>query len=70
MERKQINTKTAGDSGYVAFYKGRECEVFAASSYAAQLKAATHFKARKSYDVAVVVAERPDGATVTHTPDF
>lgn len=52
-------------NGYVAFYKGKKLEVYAASSYEAQQKAAALFKARKSYEVTVVLAEK-DGQQVTH----
>ena len=40
---------------YHAFYKGKKVEVKAETPYAAQLKAAAEFKAKKSYEVAVVV---------------
>ena len=56
-------------NGYVAFYRGRRLEVYAATSYAAQQEAARQFKARKTYDVTVVLAEK-DGAPVTHIADF
>jgi hypothetical protein len=56
--------------GYKAFYKNREIEVYAESSYKAQLKAASIFKARKSYDVAVVLCERPDGSVVIQSTCF
>jgi hypothetical protein len=56
-------------NGYIAFFRGRQIEVYAASSYAAQQEAAKQFKARKSYEVMVVLAEK-DGKQVTHTPDF
>ena len=50
---------------YKAFYRGKTCEVHAESSYAAQLKAAEVFKARKSYDVTVVLLDTPvDTATI------
>lgn len=49
---------------YIAFYKGRQIEVKADTSYKAQLKAAELFKARKSYEVTVVLAETPAGAVV------
>lgn len=52
-------------NGYVAFYRGKRIEVFAETSYAAQVKAAAIFKARKTYEVRVVLAEI-DGASVTH----
>jgi hypothetical protein len=52
-------------NGYVAFYKGKRIEVYAETSYKAQLKAAELFKAKKSYDVTVMLAEK-NGETVTH----
>ena len=54
-------------NAYVAFYKGKRIEVQAETSYKAQLKAAELFRARKSYDVSVVLAE-VDGRQVTHIP--
>jgi hypothetical protein len=63
------NLENKSENGYIAFYKGRQIEVYAASSYAAQLKAAQIFKARKNYDVTVVLAEK-NGEQVMHTPDF
>lgn len=44
---------------YVAFYRGRQLPIVAESSYAAQLQAAGLFKARKSYEVTVVLADVP-----------
>ena len=44
---------------YMAFYRGREIQVQAESSYAAQLKAAAVFRAKKTYEVTVVVLGRP-----------
>ena len=44
---------------YQAFYKNRVITVTASTSYEAQLKAAAVFKARKSYDVAIVLADTP-----------
>lgn len=35
-------------NGYIAFYKGRQIEVMADTSYQAQQKAAQQLKARKS----------------------
>lgn len=52
-------------NGYIAFYKGRKIEVYAETSYEAQKKAAAQLKARKTYDVTVVLAEK-SGAPVTH----
>lgn len=58
-----------GKNGYIAFYKGKQVEVMADSSYAAQKKAAEHFKAKKPYDVSIILAET-EGKQVTHIPDF
>jgi len=57
-------------NGYKAFYKGKSIEVYANTSYEAQEKAAKLFKARKSYQVTVVLCEKA-GQQVTHsTADF
>jgi hypothetical protein len=53
-------------NGYIAFYRGKQLEVFADSSYAAQQKAAALFKARKAYEVTVMLAEL-DGKQVAHS---
>jgi hypothetical protein len=53
-------------NGYVAFYKGKKIEVHANTSYEAQQKAAAVFKARKSYEVTVMLAEL-GGQAVVHT---
>ena len=42
---------------YQAFYKNQVITVMAATSYAAQLEAAKVFKAKKSYDMAIVLAD-------------
>jgi hypothetical protein len=52
--------------GYLAFYKGRQIEVYAESSYQAQKKAAKEFNAKKSYEVSVYLCEI-DGKEVVHT---
>jgi len=54
-------------NGYVAFYRGRQFDVYAESSYAAQTKAAAVFKARKQHDVTVVLATTPEGPII-HVP--
>jgi hypothetical protein len=56
-------------NGYIAFYKDRQLEVYAPTSYDAQLKAAALFRAKKSYDVTVVLCEL-NGKQVEHTADF
>lgn len=43
---------------YECFYKSRKVRISADSSYKAQLAAARYFKARKSYDVVVVLVEK------------
>jgi len=56
-------------NGYVCFYKGKRVEVYADSSYAAQQKAATLLRAKRIYEVAVVLAEK-GGEPVVHTADL
>ena len=60
-------------NGYKAFYKDKNLEVYAETIYKAQLEAAKQFKAKKSYQVTVVLCEKnatPDspGEQVTHLP--
>ena len=56
-------------NGYIAFYKGKRAEVYADTSYEAQQKAALLFKAKKRYEVSVMLAEK-DGRQVVHAPAF
>jgi hypothetical protein len=56
-------------NGYKAFYKGKEIEVMANTSYEAQKVAALKFKAKKSYEVTVILCEK-SGEQVTHSPSF
>ena len=53
--------------GYICFYRGKRVEVRALRSYDAQLAAAKIFKARKPYEVAVVLAEDQMGKSVSHS---
>ncbi len=53
-------------NGYKAFYKGKTTEVYADTTYQAQQIAAQQFKAKKSYEVTVVLCEKA-GQQVTHT---
>ena len=55
---------------YIAFYKGKQIEVKASRSYDAQLLAAKQFKAKKSYDVTVILAANDKGEQVTHNPSI
>ena len=61
-------------NGYKAFYKGKTCEVYAETSFKAQEQAAKTFKAKKSWEVTVVLCEKDvengTGTQVTHTADF
>jgi len=54
-------------NGYKVFYKGKTMEVYAESSYQAQRKAAALFKAKKSYQVTVILCEK-NGKQITHDP--
>ena len=47
------------DRIYLAYYRGRTIQVQAPNSYTAQNLAAIQFGAKKSYQVAVVLADRP-----------
>ncbi len=66
---KQINLKGFQMNGYKAFYKGKTIEVFADSSYQAQLKAAQVFKAKKAYEITVILCEI-NGDQVIHAASF
>jgi hypothetical protein len=59
----------AGMNGYIAFWRGKRVEVYANTSYEAQQKAAAMLKAKKAYEVTVMLAERA-GEPVVHTADF
>ena len=53
---------------YKAFYRGRTIEVTAETSYKAQLKAAEQFKARKSFEVTVILLA-VGNREVIHAPE-
>jgi hypothetical protein len=59
------NTPAPSPNGYVCFYRNSRIEVYASTSYEAQTKAAALFKARKQYEVTVVLAEK-GGDPVIH----
>lgn len=59
--------EAAGKNSYIALYRGKHIEVYADTTYEAQQIAAKQFKARKDYDVSVILAEK-DGKQVTHLP--
>lgn len=51
-------------NGYKAFYKGRSVEVEAETSRAAQQQAALLLKAKRAYEVTVVLCEKAGEAVV------
>jgi hypothetical protein len=58
-------------NGYICYYRNKKVEVYAETSFAAQEKAAAEMKAKKRYDVTVVLAElnvspEGNGEQVTH----
>lgn len=53
-------------NGYVCFYRGKKAEVYAKTSFEAQKKAAEIFKAKKTYEITVVLAEK-EGKPVIHS---
>lgn len=56
-------------NGYLAYYRGKKIEVLAETKLEAQQKAAKQFKAKKAYDVAVVLCEL-NGKQYVNTADF
>jgi hypothetical protein len=52
-------------NGYKCFYKGKTCEVNADTSYQAQQQAAQILKAKKPYEVTVMLCE-VQGQQVIH----
>lgn len=56
-------------NGYICIYRGKRAEVYAGSSFEAQQKAAVQFKAKKGWEVTVILAEK-SGEPVIHTPNF
>ena len=51
---------------YICFYKGRQVMVQALRSFDAQNIAAKKLKARRPWEVSVVLAARSDGSEVVH----
>ena len=66
--RNQINDKSAGNCGYVAYFLGKEAEVYANTKLAALDLAVSFFKPAKSkrHMVHVMLAE-VDGQPVIHS---
>ena len=57
-------------NGYKAFYKGKSIELYANTSCEAQKKAAEVFKARKAYQVTVVLCEKAGEQVIHSTADI
>jgi len=51
---------------YIAFYKGKQITVTALRSFDAQETAARIFKAKKSYEVTVMLAAKNDEPVIHH----
>lgn len=57
-------------NGYICFWKSKQVEVHADTSYQAQLKAAELLRCKKPHEITICLAER-GGECVTHKPqDF
>lgn len=60
-------------NGYKCFYKRHQpIEIYAATSYEAQCRAAEvwNLKPSQRKDVTVMLCEKPDGTQVEHAPTF
>lgn len=57
-------------NGYKAFWRGKQVDIFAESSFRAQLKAAEHFKAKRPYEVSVVLCEKEGKQVVRSTSEY
>jgi hypothetical protein len=64
---RDLNTKSDGDCGYVAVFKGKGYGVYAQTLSDAKDKAVALLKARKRHDVDVYLAETDDGSLYVHT---
>lgn len=53
---------------YECFYRGKRCTVTAPTSYAAQISASKELRAKRAYEIAVMLVERADGSQVIHNP--
>ena len=68
MSKPKINASTDGKNGFIAFFNGKQAEVWADSAYQAQERAKDFFKPAKSkrHLVHVALAEL-NGQEVTHS---
>lgn len=54
-------------NGYICFYRGKQFEVYADTSYEAHQKCAKEQRIKKSYEITVYLAEKK-GEPVVHHP--
>lgn len=54
-------------NGYLCFYRGKKYEIYAETTYEAQVKCATENKIKKRTEITVILAER-NGKCVPFTP--
>ncbi len=56
-----------GLNGYLAFYRGKQMEVWAKTPYEAEQKAAVIWKVKKTWEISVGLCVLADGTEVIHT---
>ena len=56
-----------GKCGYIAFFKGKQTEVWAETSLKARDLAAHYFRTKKPHEVSVILCQRADGSQVIHS---
>ena len=61
-------TTQTGKCRYNAYHLGKVIEVEADTAFKAQIIAALKFKAKKRYEVRVILTRRADGSEVDHHP--
>ena len=62
-----LNKIADGENGYIGYYRGKQFETHAKTSYEAQQKMAQEHGIKKAYEITVVLAEK-GGEEVTHKP--
>lgn len=55
---------------YHAFWRGKQIELKAATSFGAQQAAAQTFRAKKRYEVTIVLVAKAGGSEIVHVADF
>jgi len=72
MDYTPINTKQAGDCGYICIFNGKKVALYAKDLYAAKKAAIIHFKPRKSQEhlVTPYLCERADGSQYEQPTTF